>query len=94
MSAAPPAIVRCTVEGRVQGVFYRASAAERAQALGLDGWVRNREDGCVELVVAGEADAVETLTAWLWQGPPAARVTAVTVEEFGGEVGPGFRIAR
>jgi len=84
--------VRCIVEGRVQGVFYRASAAERAQALGLSGWVRNRADGSVELVAAGEPRAIETLAAWLWEGPPSARVTAVTVTEFEGEVEAGFGV--
>ncbi|MGD8340851.1 MAG: acylphosphatase [Gammaproteobacteria bacterium] len=86
--------LRYTVEGRVQGVFYRAAAAERAEALGLDGWVRNLPDGRVELIACGEADAIEELAAWLWRGPAHARVSAVAVEDWQGEVEPGFRILR
>jgi len=82
--------VRCIVEGRVQGVFYRATTAERARALGLSGWARNLPDGAVEVVVAGDENAVAALTAWLWEGSPSARVTAVAVEEHAGDVPHGF----
>jgi acylphosphatase len=84
---------KCVVEGRVQGVFYRAATADRAAALGIDGWVRNLADGGVEVVASGPREALESLAAWLWQGPPAASVTAVTLEEWQGEVEPGFRIS-
>jgi acylphosphatase len=83
---------KCTIEGRVQGVFYRAATAERATELGIDGWVRNLPDGCVELVASGAVEALDSLAAWLWQGPPAASVTAVTLEEWLQDVEPGFRI--
>jgi acylphosphatase len=86
--------LKCVVTGRVQGVFYRASTAERAEDLGLDGWVRNRSDGRVELVIQGAADAVEVMVAWLWQGPQAAEVNAVELQEWEGEVEPGFRVVR
>lgn len=77
------------VSGRVQGVFYRATARDRALALGLGGWVRNLPDGRVELVACGDAAQLDRLEAWLWQGPPHARVTAVEVgsapvQEFAG----------
>lgn len=75
-----PAGPRCAlfrVRGRVQGVFYRASAQEQALRLGLTGWVRNSADGEVELLACGDARQLEALEQWLWQGPPAARVTAV-----------------
>lgn len=85
--------VKCTVAGRVQGVFYRAATAERASELGIRGWVRNRPDGRVELVAGGDADAVEQLVAWLWQGPPGASVTSVTLAECEQEIPPGFRVA-
>ncbi len=62
----------------MQGVFYRASAADRARVLGLTGWARNLDDGRVEVVACGAPQALADLAAWLWQGPPAARVTAVT----------------
>jgi acylphosphatase len=69
--------VRAEIRGRVQGVGYRAWTAERARALGLAGWVRNRADGSVEAVFAGPADAVERMLADCRSGPPAARVDAV-----------------
>jgi acylphosphatase len=69
--------VRLIVRGRVQGVGYRWWAAREAQRLGLDGWVRNRRDGAVELVAAGAAEAVEALVEACWRGPESARVTAI-----------------
>jgi acylphosphatase len=71
--------VRYLVEGRVQGVFFRASTAARARELGLAGWARNLRDGRVEVVARGDARALAELADWLWHGPPAARVTGVTV---------------
>ena len=80
------------VSGSVQGVNYRASTAKQAQRLQLDGWVRNLADGRVEVVAAGSPMAVAELAGWLWQGPPAARVDAVHVEEWTGEVPTGFAV--
>jgi acylphosphatase len=71
---------RCYVAGRVQGVFYRASTRSRAEALGVTGHARNLPDGRVEVLACGPPQAVEALCAWLWEGPPAAHVTAVDVE--------------
>ncbi|GAB4089147.1 acylphosphatase [Hydrogenophaga soli] len=67
------------VQGRVQGVYYRASTVQVARELGLTGWVRNRHDGRVEAVVCGPAQAVHRLVHWAHQGPIAARVDAVQV---------------
>jgi acylphosphatase len=67
------------VTGRVQGVFYRASTQEEATRLGLLGWVRNREDGSVELVACGEEAVLQKLESWLWQGPKFAEVSDVQV---------------
>jgi acylphosphatase len=67
------------ITGRVQGVFYRASAAERASQLGLVGWVRNRDDGSVELEAEGDEGALLELVQWCQLGPPAAEVSAAQV---------------
>jgi acylphosphatase len=81
---------RAVVHGRVQGVFYRASAEQEARRLGVGGWVRNREDGTVELVVEGEDSAVEQMLAWAGHGPSRAEVTRVDVEEHPAEGLTGF----
>lgn len=86
--------VRCLVSGRVQGVYYRSATANEAQRLELDGWVKNLADGRVEVVAAGAADAVTTLTGWLWKGPPAARVESVLLEEWTGDLPQGFVVAK
>jgi acylphosphatase len=87
-------VIRCVVGGRVQGVYYRASTAEHAQRLKLDGWVKNLADGRVEIVVSGDSVAVAELVRWLWQGPPAARVESVLLEEWNEPVASGFAVLR
>ena len=67
--------------GRVQGVAYRASTVEQARAHGLTGWVRNLPDGSVELEAQGDEARVSSLLAWCAQGPPAARVAGVAVDD-------------
>lgn len=67
------------IEGRVQGVFYRHSTKTEARTLGLSGWVRNMDDGSVELEVEGPRSDVDKLIAWCRQGPPNARVDNVIV---------------
>lgn len=69
------------VTGRVQGVFYRASAARKAQELGLTGFVRNEPDGSVYLEAEGDEQTLNAFEAWCRQGPPAARVEACVVRE-------------
>ncbi|MDQ4053682.1 MAG: acylphosphatase [Actinomycetota bacterium] len=69
--------LRLVVRGRVQGVFFRDSCRQKASALGVRGWVRNREDGAVEAVVAGPPDALEEMVRWAQQGPPRASVETV-----------------
>lgn len=68
------------ISGRVQGVFFRASTRDQATRLGLTGWVRNRNDGDVELVACGDMKKIKQLEAWLWQGPKFAKVTEVKSE--------------
>lgn len=72
---------KCRIVGRVQGVYYRASAAERARQLGVTGEARNMPDGSVAVLVCGSEAAVMALIEWLWVGPSAARVTQVEVNE-------------
>ena len=67
------------VRGLVQGVFYRASAAAEARRMGLAGWVRNRRDGSVEILVAGDSSAVGAFIGWSRKGPSTARVEQVEV---------------
>jgi acylphosphatase len=71
--------VHLRISGRVQGVFFRGSTEDEANALGLAGWVRNRSDGTVEVVAEGEARIVERFVAWCHCGPPGARVADVEV---------------
>ena len=84
--------VTVRIEGRVQGVFYRAWTEQTARALGLDGSVRNRRDGSVEAVFSGPAAKVEEMLKRCAQGPPDAEVTAVVVTHEGGVVPRGFRV--
>ena len=87
------AAARFLVEGRVQGVFFRAGTRAQALALGLSGHARNLDDGRVEVQAAGSADAIDALAGWLAHGPPLARVSAVTREDgVDLEPMPGFSI--
>ena len=72
---------RLIVRGRVQGVFFRGWTADEARALGLSGWVRNRRDGTVEMVVDGPEDAIAAMVESVHRGPPAARVERVEVAD-------------
>ena len=69
--------VRFVIRGRVQGVFFRASAREQALLHGVAGYAQNQVDGSVEVLASGSAEALDKLERWLRQGPPAASVEAV-----------------
>ena len=69
--------LEATITGRVQGVFFRATTQERAQSLGVSGWVRNRPDGSVHVVAEGEKDDLQQLLRFLQDGPPQANVANV-----------------
>ncbi|MDA0991736.1 MAG: acylphosphatase [Verrucomicrobia bacterium] len=78
------------IEGRVQGVWYRGWTVDQASARGLSGWVRNRRDGSVEAVFCGSETIVGEMVCLCWAGPPAARVTNVTVRTVEITVADGF----
>jgi len=87
----PTVARRARIEGRVQGVYFRASTAQRATALGISGHARNLPDGAVEVLAAGSSEAVEALLDWLRHGPPLARVESVSVEPADtGDIPAGF----
>lgn len=88
------AAARFRVTGRVQGVYFRASTREQALRLGLAGWARNLPDGSVDVLAAGDAEAVDALAAWLQRGPPQARVAQVLRQPSPGGSPPpsGFEI--
>jgi acylphosphatase len=81
---------RCSVSGRVQGVFFRASTRRMALALGLTGYARNLPDGRVEVVMCGKPEALAQMRDWLWVGPDAARVSDVACESLSGADYDGF----
>ena len=83
---------RVVAHGRVQGVFFRHSARERANAHSVAGWVRNRDDGAVEAVIEGPREAVERLTRFFETGPRGASVEDVEVDEEQPEGLSGFEI--
>lgn len=82
------------VSGKVQGVYFRQSTAEQAERLDLDGWVRNLEDGRVEILIEGEEAAVRELQQWLAHGPELARVDAVQLDGQSVQGVAGFIVRR
>lgn len=82
--------IRLRVHGRVQGVWYRGWLVEQARALRVDGWVRNRTDGSVEAVLAGDPAAVRTLIERCETGPRLARVERIEAAETAEVPSPGF----
>lgn len=86
--------VRVYVSGKVQGVFFRANTQEQAKALGLDGWVKNLDDGRVEAVFEGDKTDVEEMIEWCHSGSPRANVTEVEVSREEPQGISGFTIKR
>ncbi len=79
--------INCYVGGKVQGVCFRMSTSQQAKLLGLTGWVRNLDDGRVEVMASGEVPLIEELQQWLSHGPKMAKVlnvesVAVDYQEF------------
>lgn len=84
--------VHVRVEGRVQGVYFRAWTQENARELGLSGWVRNRRDGSVEALFSGAEGAIDDMLKRLKNGPPGASVRSVEIIQDGGAAPGGFQI--
>jgi acylphosphatase len=83
------------ISGKVQGVSFRFYTQEQANRLKLRGFVRNLDDGRVEIVAAGEREDLENLLEWAKKGPPAARVKDVIVTDVKDEIpGGAFQIQR
>jgi acylphosphatase len=83
---------RLIVHGKVQGVFFRDSVRETAENEGVTGWAANRDDGTVEVVLEGPAEAVESVIGYCRIGPMSADVTSVDVSEEEPEGLSGFEI--
>ena len=73
--------VNLVIIGKVQGVYFRASARDMARQIGLTGWVQNTDAGDVEIIVTGEEQALDQFINWCRIGPPNARVDKVTVTD-------------
>lgn len=86
--------VHLLIKGKVQGVFFRASAKDVAEQLRLTGWVRNTPEGDVEAMATGDEDRVNEFIEWCRKGPRKAEVYSVTVTEKEAETFDRFRIAR
>lgn len=72
---------RIKVTGRVQGVFFRASTKEKADQIGIEGWVRNERDGSVLIEAEGEEEQMKQFVEWCRRGSSASQVDDVSVEE-------------
>jgi len=86
--------VRLRISGKVQGVFFRAGAKERAEQVGVTGWVRNTRDHGVEVLATGDQQGVGAFVAWCRSGPPKAVVEAVEILEEPLQVFERFEIVR
>lgn len=86
--------VHLLIKGKVQGVFYRASAKETAEKLHLKGWIKNTPKGYVEAMVTGEEQDLQEFISWCKKGPPKAVVTEVVVSPAEDTVFTDFSISR
>jgi len=82
------------INGRVQGVFYRASAKQVAREIGVTGWVKNTDEGDVEMVAAGTEEQLRKFIDWCKVGPARAKVTEVVIDYIEGESFKNFEIRK
>jgi acylphosphatase len=86
--------IKIKVTGRVQGVFYRQSAKEKADSLGIKGTIRNCEDDSVEIIATGSKDQLDKLVAWCKSGPPRAVVSNIATQQLSLQEFNNFSIIR
>ncbi len=86
--------IQIKISGRVQGVFFRQSAKEKADSLGIKGTVRNCEDDSVEIIATGTKEQLDELGEWCWKGPARAIVTDVNTQELSLQEFKNFSIIR
>ena len=89
-----PHTISIIITGKVQGVYYRQSAKEKAIELNITGIVKNLPDGNVHIVATGTPEQLNELVAWCWQGPRRAKVTGVTHEICAFQAYSSFRIEK
>lgn len=82
------------IKGKVQGVFYRTSAKETADELGITGWIKNTDEGDVEAAVKGSQSQLQRFIQWCKSGPPRANVTEVISTEIKEETFEDFTVIR
>lgn len=87
--------IHLIIKGKVQGVFYRATAKDVAEEIGLTGWIKNTDEGNVEIMATGTEDQLIHLIDWCKQGPPKSIVSDVMVtKKENEEAFKGFQILR
>ena len=73
--------VHVVISGRVQGVWFRANTKQKAEQLGVTGWVKNTADGKVEALFEGDKKHIQEMIDWCHQGPPLAQIDHVEITE-------------
>ncbi len=86
--------IHLLIKGKVQGVFYRATAKKVAEQLGINGWIKNTKEGNVEVIVTGNEERLNEFLNWCKQGPKDAKVTEVVLTTKNPEAFNGFSIVR
>jgi acylphosphatase len=86
--------VHLLIKGKVQGVYYRASAKDRAYELGIKGWIRNTKQGDVEAMASGQLEAITNFINWCKKGPKLASVTTVEISEKADQLFDDFSIIK
>ena len=86
--------IHLVIKGKVQGVFYRASAKDKAIELGIKGWVKNMRDGNVEVLATADKGALEKFVEWCRKGPSKAIVSEVVINKSDEKYENDFRIIK